>query len=46
MVSFNFNFNENDNDNEKDANVFGEALKAAYPDMPGDIAPLAEALYK
>ena len=31
---------------KKDANAFAEALKAAYPDMPGDIAPLAEALYK
>jgi len=40
----NANFNENDNKNDADA--FDEALKAAYPDMPGDIAPLAEALYK
>ena len=31
---------------KKDANSFAEALKTAYPDMPGDIAPLAEALYK
>ncbi|MBQ6741593.1 MAG: hypothetical protein IJR04_03275 [Bacteroidales bacterium] len=31
---------------KKDAATFSEALKAAYPDMPGDIAPLAEALYK
>ena len=30
----------------KDASSFAEALKAVYPDMPGDIAPLAEALYK
>ena len=44
MVNANFNFNENDN--EKVANAFGDAIKAAYPDMPGDIAPLAEALYK
>jgi len=32
--------------NCKDANAFAEALAKAYPDMPGDIAPLAEALYK
>ena len=31
---------------KKDATSFADALKAAYPDMPGDIAPLAEALYK
>ena len=31
---------------KKDTTSFAEALKAAYPDMPGDIAPLAEALYK
>ena len=31
---------------KKDAASFSEALKVAYPDMPGDIAPLAEALYK
>ena len=31
---------------KKDAASFSEALKAAYPAMPGDIAPLAEALYK
>lgn len=31
---------------KKDAASFAEALKVAYPDMPGDIAPLAEALYK
>lgn len=30
----------------KNAETFAEALKAVYPDMPGDIAPLAEALYK
>jgi len=31
---------------KKDAASFTEALKAAFPDMPGDIAPLAEAMYK
>ncbi len=30
----------------KDMASFAEALKAAFPDMPGEIAPLAEALYK
>ena len=30
----------------KDAAAFADALAKAYPDMPGDIAPLAEALYK
>ena len=30
----------------KDAATFAEALTKAYPDMPGDITPLAEALYK
>lgn len=31
---------------KKDANAFEEALRNAYPDMQGDIAPMAEALYK
>ena len=31
---------------KKDASAFAEALKAAWPDLPGDIDPLAEALYK
>lgn len=30
----------------KNAAAFADALAKAYPDMPGDIAPLAEALYK
>ena len=30
----------------KDAASFTEALKAAYPELPGDAAALAEALYK
>ena len=30
----------------KDATTFADALAKAYPDMPGDIVPLAEALYK
>ena len=29
-----------------DSATFADALANAYPDMPGDIAPLAEALYK
>ncbi len=31
---------------KKDATAFEEALRNAYPDMQGDIAPMAEALYK
>ena len=31
---------------KKDAAAFEEALRNAYPDMQGDIAPMAEALYK
>ncbi len=29
-----------------DATAFAEALKAAYPDLPGDADALAAALYK
>ena len=30
----------------KDAAAFAEALKAAYPELPGDADALAQALYK
>ena len=30
----------------KDAAAFTEALKAAYPELPGDADALAQALYK